>query len=114
MLLYTQTFRNHLQAVLDGRAQSSCRLILLYANEMYFSQKGYRDVPDTWHGAYYEYRIRMSDVFAILGPVAANCPPIRDSNDAQFNAEEAAKAMTLLDGILSRVPQILNETAGLP
>lgn len=114
LLNNTQNYRTNLQSVLDGRIQSSCRALYTYTDELYFGQRGYSDVPDVWYPAYYEYRTLLTNAFVGLSPVAVSCPRGRDGFDAQYNAQEAALAIPALDVILSRVPQILNETAGLP
>lgn len=110
----TQDFRTFLQLVLDGRKISSCRLLNQYIEQLYIHQRGYTDVPDVWYPTYYEYRSMVSDAFAGLAPIAANCPIMGGAEDAQFNAGDAALSIPALDHILARVPQIFNEVAGLP
>lgn len=110
----TQAYRANLQSVLDGRSQSSCRALYTYTDDLYNGQRGYSDVPDVWYPAYYEYRVLIDTVFQGLVAQAVNCPRGREPSDGQYDAQQAALAIPALDAILSRVPQILNETAGLP
>lgn len=110
----TQNYRTNLQTVLDGLKQSSCRTLYTYTDELYHGQRGYSDVPDAWYPAYYEYRTMVTNAFAGLAPIAVNCPRGREPSDGQYDAQQAALSIPVLDNILARVPQILNETAGLP
>ncbi len=110
----TQAYRTNLQIVLDGQKVSSCRALYTYTDELYHGQRGYADVPDAWYPAYYEYRTLVTNAFAGLASIAVNCPRGREPADGQYNAQEASLAIPALDAILSRVPQILNDTAGLP
>ena len=110
----TQAYRNNLQTVLDGLKVSSCRALFTYTDELYHGQRGYSDVPDAWYPAYYEYRTMVTNAFVGLAPIAVNCPRVREPGDAQYDAGQAALSIPVLDNILARVPQILNETAGLP
>lgn len=110
----TQAYRTGLQLVLDGSKGSSCRLLNQYIEQLYINQRAYTGVPDNWYPTYYEYRTLVNDAFVGLQPIAAACPIMSGGQDAQYNAEDAARSIPALDRILSRVPQIFNEVAGLP
>ncbi len=108
----TQNFSTSLRVVLDGLKESRCYTLIAYTDELLYGQRGYSDVPDAWYSAYYEYRVMVTNAFVGLSPVGVECR--KGPMDGSYNAGQAALSIPVLDNILARVPQILNETAGLP
>ncbi len=108
----TQNFSASLRIVLDGLKESRCYTLITYTDELLYGQRGYSDVPDAWYSAYYEYRVMVTNAFVGLSPVGVECR--KGPIDGSYNAEQAALSIPVLDNIVARVPQILNETAGLP